>query len=66
VSLKQLVNNYELLNSFNEYLVERIRLNQISLENATKPEDMYRLQGHIAALRRLLHLRDEINGMDKK
>jgi len=65
MSLKQLVNSHDVYQSFLEYIRKKIDLHQRSLETATEPLDIYRLQGQIIALRRLLSLRDEVNSMDK-
>lgn len=65
MSLKQLVNSYDVYEAFKEYVQKKIDLHQRSLEVATDSVDIYRLQGQIIALRRLLSLRDEVNSMDK-
>jgi hypothetical protein len=61
MSLKQLVNNSELYLDFTIEIKSRIRVAQSSLEQVTNVEDIYRKQGEIAALRRLLLLRDQVN-----
>ena len=65
MSLKQLVNSYDVYQSFLEYINGIIALRQKSLETAIEPHDIYRLQGQIKELRRLLTMRDEVNAMDK-
>jgi len=63
-SIKKLVNDKPLWDSFIEILNEKIEVSQRKLEQETNIENMYRAQGEIAALRRLTFLRDEINGRD--
>lgn len=65
MSLKSLVNSADVYQSFLTYINGKIVLNQRSLEAATDTPDIYRIQGQITALRRLLTLRDEVNHMDK-
>lgn len=65
MSLKQLVNSHDVYQSFLEHLRGKIDTCQRSLEVATNEVDIYRLQGQIIALRRLLSLRDEVNSLDK-
>lgn len=65
MSLKQLVNTYDVHQSFLSYLSEKIASYQRSLEQATSMEEVYRLQGQILALRRLMMLRDEVNATEK-
>ena len=64
VSLKALVNNYSLYTAFTDYLNERISVEQSKLETSSTMEDVFRHQGSIKALRRLLKLREEINGSE--
>jgi len=61
MSLKLFVNTPDQYQSFIKYLEERINLLHKTLEQASDPQDVYRCQGEIKALRRLLSLRDEIN-----
>ena len=61
MSLKQLVNNSELYLDFTIEIKSRIRLAQSSLEQVTDVEDIYRSQGEIKALRKLLLLREQVN-----
>ena len=61
-TLKPFVNNPELYNPFLEEIGERIIMSQIALEQSREPDEMFRLQGEIRALRSLMRLRDKING----
>ena len=61
-TLKPFVNNPELYNPFLEEIGERIIMSQIALEQSREPDEMFRLQGEIRALRSLVRLRDKING----
>jgi hypothetical protein len=61
-TLKPFVNNPELYNPFLEEIDERIMFAQIALEQSREPDELFRLQGEIRALRSLLRLRDKING----
>ena len=61
-NLKPFVNNPELYNPFLEEIGERIIMSQIALEQSREPDEMFRLQGEIRALRSLMRLRDKING----
>jgi len=63
--LKKFVNTYDLHQAFLVYIEDKIKTEQKNLEQATKIEEIYRFQGRIVALRRLLSIRDEVN-MDKK
>ena len=60
-TLKPFVNNPELYNPFLEEIGERIIMSQIALEQSREPDEMFRLQGEIRALRSLLKLREKIN-----
>jgi len=60
--LKLLVNNPDLWNPFDRELERRLNIVHIQLEQTLKTEDIYRLQGEAKALRRLRHLREEVNG----
>lgn len=60
--MKKLVNDYELYNQFLQYIEEKIELARKNLELKIDPHDIYRLQGEIMALRRLLMTREDING----
>jgi hypothetical protein len=62
MSLKLLVNNKDIWDSFVEELDSKLNRIHIQIEQSTAIEDVYRLQGHAACLRRLKRLRDEVNG----
>ena len=61
-TLKPFVNNPELYNPFLEEIGERIIMSQIALEQSREPDEMFRLQGEIRALRSLVRLRDKVKG----
>lgn len=61
-TLKPFVNNPELYNPFLDEIDERILFTQIALEQSREPDELFRLQGEIRALRSLLRLRDKVNG----
>ena len=61
-NLKPFVNSPELYNPFLEEIGERIIMSQIALEQSREPDEMFRLQGEIRALRSLMRLRDKVNG----
>ena len=61
-TLKPFVNNPELYNPFLEEIGERIIMSQIALEQSREPDEMFRLQCEIRALRSLVRLRDKVNG----
>lgn len=65
MSLKQLVNDKKILDAFKEFLEEKIELEQRQLESAVGLESVYRNQGAIRAYRRLLKIREEVNGPEK-
>lgn len=65
MSLKQLVNNKDIWDAFNEELDALIAQQQRSMETQTDPASMYRLQGQIGAYRNLKYLRDKVNGGSK-
>jgi len=60
--LKPLVSNTKLLNGLFDYLDETIKLYQISLEKSTDLVEVHRMQGAIAAMRKLKYIREEVNG----
>ncbi len=62
MSLKLLVNDKGLYTDFLEELQVRIAIEQSKLEQMTATEDMFRCQGEIKALRKLMQLREKING----
>lgn len=59
--VKKLVNDKPLWDGFVDVLNEKIEVAQRKLEQETSIEGVYRAQGEIAALRRLIYLREEIN-----
>ena len=63
--MKQLVNNVHIHEAFLDFVQSRIKTNQVMLEQAVNIHDVYRLQGQITALRRLLTVRNEINYADQ-
>ena len=60
--IKELTNNKELWEAFIEELQRSIVNYQRTMEQTEKPSDIYRLQGAVSALRRLMQLRDMMNG----
>jgi len=62
MSLKLLVNNKDIWDAFLEEMDDKIERVHVQMEQTVSPEDFYRLQGHVACLRRLKRLRDEVNG----
>ncbi len=60
--IKELTNNKELWDAFVEELQRSIVNYQRTIEQTEKMSDVYRLQGAISALRRLMQLRDMMNG----
>jgi|TARA_R110002153_G_scaffold126571_2_gene273937 hypothetical protein len=61
-NLKPFVNNPELYNTFLAEVDERIMFSQIALEQTREPDEMFRLQGEIRALRSIGRLREKVNG----
>lgn len=61
-TLKGLVNDKELWEDMLEELDSRIAFTHKQLEQVTKVEELYRLQGEVRALRSLTRLRDKVNG----
>lgn len=66
MSLKQLVNTPEIWESFVEEINAKLELKKKTLIGTNEYEHILREQGAIRALERLLYLRDEVNGRDKK
>ena len=62
MSLKQFVNTPDVYRPFLEFVEAKIKLLQSNLEVATEEVTIYRLQGQILSLRRLLSMREEVNG----
>tara|TARA_R100000700_G_C3093817_1_gene93966 strand:+ start:443 stop:661 length:219 start_codon:yes stop_codon:yes gene_type:complete len=63
-NLKPLVNNKELYDSFKNEINTQILMYSRSLEQASTLVDVHRLQGSINALRRLLQLKEQVNGSE--
>jgi len=63
--LKQFVNTPDIHEAFLVYVKSKIEELQKTLEQMTKLEDIYRLQGQITTYRRLLNLRNEVNSDHK-
>ena len=61
-ALKKLVNDKQLWDAYVEYIDDKISSAHKRLEQENQPDNMYRVQGEIASLRRLKYMRDEING----
>ena len=61
-ALKKLVNDKQLWDAYVEYLDDKISSAHKRLEQENQHDNMYRVQGEIASLRRLKYMRDEING----
>ena len=59
--IKELTNNKELWDAFVEELQTSIVNYQRTMEQTEKPSDIYRLQGAVSSLRRLMQLRDVMN-----
>ena len=59
--IKELTNNKELWDAFVEELQRSIINYQRTMEQTEKPSDIYRLQGAISALRRMMQLSDKMN-----
>jgi len=60
-TLKKITNDKPLWDSYLAYIDSKIHSAHIRMEQSTSVESIYRMQGEIAALRRLKHLRDEVN-----
>ena len=61
MSLKPLVNNKELWDTFKVELKQSIELAHKNMETCKELEEIYRLQGEIRALRKLEYLREKVN-----
>ena len=59
--INELTNNKELWDAFVEELQRSIVNYQRTMEQTEKPSDIYRLQGAVSSLRRLMQLRDVMN-----
>lgn len=60
--LKQLVNDKECYEQFQQHIDELIRMRQRSLETVNDSTTMYRQQGAIDVLRKLKLLKETVNG----
>ena len=56
--IKELTNNKELWEAFVEELQRSIVNYQRTMEQTEKPSDIYRLQGAISSVRRLMQLKE--------
>jgi len=65
VSLKQFILS-QAYKDFVDYLNEQINMLHRSMESARTPDEMYRLQGQVAALRRLQSLRESLLEKERK
>ena len=61
-SLKQLVNNKELWDSFNEHLDTELSQLYSRLSVADESIELHRIQGEIRSLKRLKYLLENVNG----
>lgn len=61
MSLKPYVNDREFWDEFLKETSKRIESARRGLEQTNEPEDMYRYQGEIKALRKLQQLREQLN-----
>ena len=62
MSLKKLVNDKELYDTFLKHVDDLIYLQHKQMEQATEPFIFYRAQGAITQLRKLKSLREQVNG----
>lgn len=62
MTIKKLVNDKPLWDTFCEVLDTKIDQVHRNMERVSTIEEVYRCQGEVAALRRLKYLRDEVNG----
>jgi hypothetical protein len=61
-ALKKITNDKPLWDAYVEYLDSKIGAAHVRIEQSNDAEAMYRIQGEIAALRRLKLMREEVNG----
>ena len=61
-NLKPLVNDKVLWDSFLEEVDKRISEVHRVMEQSSRAEELYRLQGQAFALRKIKQLRDQVNG----
>lgn len=62
MSLKKLVNDKELYDTFLKHVDDLIYLQHKQMERAEEPAVLYRAQGSINTLRKLKLLREQVNG----
>ena len=62
MSLKLVVNNKDSWDAMLIEITERIAFAHRQLEQRNEPEELYRIQGEIRALRSLSMLREKVNG----
>ena len=62
INLKQLVNNKDLWDNFNEHIDEEIAQIYTRLSVASEIQELHRLQGEVRALKRFKYLREKVNG----
>ena len=62
INLKPLVNDKVLWDSFLEEVDRRISEVHRVMEQSSRAEELYRLQGQAFALRKIKQLRDQVNG----
>jgi protein-arginine kinase activator protein McsA len=61
--LKQLVNDKECYEQFQQHIDDLIHIRQRALESANDPNTMYRQQGAIDVLRKLKLLKETVNAV---
>jgi len=61
-TLKKITNDKPLWDAYLEYLDGKIQAAHIRMEQSNSVDAIYRMQGEIAALRRLKLMREEVNG----
>jgi len=62
MSLKLVVNNKDSWDALLIEIADRISFAHKQLEQRNEPEELYRIQGEIRALRSLQMLREKVNG----
>lgn len=63
--LKLLVNDPVLWEAFKEYAEHRLFIVHRNMETDTSTDNLLRYQGEAKVYKRLLSLRDEVNGLEK-
>lgn len=66
MNLKPFVNNETIFSLFQDWIKVELDRTRNNLERTEKIEQIYRLQGEVAFLKRLLRLREEVNGRSNK